>query len=90
MQSRAISVVRARWLLGLAAVVAATLSVSLLQSTGGAATAPAASAPATAEVAAGAELGFAVQLGPEQRVTGPTDQGDNPYFSWKTNEDPLK
>jgi hypothetical protein len=81
MQSRAISVVRARWLLGLAAVVAATLSVSLLQSTGGAATAPAASAPATAEVAAGAELGFAVQLGPEQRVTGPTDQGDNPYFS---------
>ncbi|KAA1419461.1 hypothetical protein F0U44_13605 [Nocardioides humilatus] len=28
-------------------------------------------------------LGFVVQLGPEQRVAGPTDQGDNPYFSEK-------
>jgi hypothetical protein len=27
--------------------------------------------------------GFAVQLGPEQRLLGPTGQGDNPYFSEK-------
>ncbi|MDZ5623111.1 hypothetical protein SFC88_19890 [Nocardioides sp. HM23] len=65
-------------------MVAATLSVGLLPSTEGAAPAPAVSAPGSAAVAAGAaDLGFAVQLGPEQRVTGPTNQGDNPFFSEK-------
>ncbi len=60
--------------------------MTLLPSAEVAATAPA-PAPAPAAVApaeADAErdsLGFAVQLGPEQRVTGPTDQGDNPFFS---------
>ena len=44
-----------------------------------------ATAPA-AEVSARAEaLGFAVQLGPEQRLIGPTGEGDNPYFSERRN-----
>ena len=34
-----------------------------------------------ATTAAKEATGFAVQLGPEQRIVGPTDQGDNPFFS---------
>ena len=90
MPSRAASASRPRWRLGLAAVVTATLSVTLLPSSQVAATAPAhrtaasAAAPAAAPAAVEAAprtLGFAVQLGPEQRLLGPTGEGDNPYFS---------
>jgi hypothetical protein len=84
MQSRAISDLRPRWRLGLVALTAATLSVTLLASSevGAAAPVPAATVSTSAEVAARVDsLGFAVQLGPEQRIIGPTDQGDNPFFA---------
>ncbi|KAA1418520.1 hypothetical protein F0U44_08400 [Nocardioides humilatus] len=70
---------RSRWKLGIAAVVAATLSATLLQPEAGEAVV--ATVAPTDAVARADALDFAVQLGPEQRLIGPTGQGDNPYFS---------
>src|SRR5436190_14402095 len=84
MLSRARLFSRSRWQLGLVAVVAAALPVSLLSPSEGAASAPApaASSAASSHAARAADpIGFAVQLGPEQRLMGPTGEGDNPYFS---------
>ncbi len=82
---RAHSSTRPRWRLGLVAAVAATLPVSLFSTSQGAAAVPAPAAVSAAgspHVARAAEPpGFAVQLGPEQRLIGPTGEGDNPYFS---------
>ncbi|MEZ0578836.1 hypothetical protein [Nocardioides sp. MH1] len=76
---------RPGWRLGLVAAVAASLGFTLLQPASGDAALPT-GAPSDTAAADGAEgLGFAVQLGPEQRVIGPTDQGDNPYFSETRN-----
>jgi len=94
MQSHAVNtaVRRSRWRLGIAAATAAVLSVTLAQSAGGGAVAAEApvgaagvsevSGDVSGKVARRADyLGFSVQLGAEQRVVGPTDQGDNPYYS---------
>jgi hypothetical protein len=90
MQARAVhTVFRSRWRAGLGAAIAVTLSATLAQSTneGANATSPGEATSTPTQVAADVterdSLGFAVQLGPEQRITGPTDQGDNPFFAEK-------
>lgn len=79
-QARAMNIVLGRpyWRLGLVALITATLAVSAVPPLDRGAVA--AEAPAEAAAALAPE-GFAVQLGPEKRVAGPTDQGDNPYYS---------
>lgn len=64
---------RSRWLLG--AVVAAVAAVALA--------APGEAGPAapSAAAAAATKFGFAIQLGPEERVIGPTGDVDVLYFS---------
>jgi hypothetical protein len=79
MQSRVFHAVirRPRWGLGVIAVATAAIVASLLPPSEGAPTPPASVSAATEADS----LGFAVQLGPEQRIMGPTGEGDNPYFS---------
>jgi hypothetical protein len=91
MQARAVHSAhrRPRWRVGLVALIAATLTAGVVPSATQAAQAPLKDAGVTkvSSTAAKEPSGFAVQLGPEQRLIGPTGQGDNPYFSERRGGD---